>query len=239
MLLVIDVGNTNIVFGLFAGKRMVNEWRYATDAYKIPKIKGKIEGIVIASVVPLLNKYLREQLKKLFRVVPFFVSDGNVPDLIIRLANKKEIGADRVVNALAAYKLFKQATIIVDFGTATTFDVVSAKGEYLGGAIAPGIRLAKDALYERTAKLPKIKIVPPKNVIGKNTEQAMQSGLVYGYVAMIEGMIKRIKDKAKDKVKVVATGGLAPLICKYTSVVDKIDTKLTLKGLCMIGEIKL
>jgi len=239
MILVIDVGNTSVVFGLFKGKKLVREWRCATNQLKIPTIKSQVQAVIIASVVPGLNKKLKSAIKKQFKITPYFVTAKNIPGLKVKLKNKGEIGADRVVDALAAYTLYKGAAIIVDFGTATTFDVVSAKGEYLGGAIAPGIALARDSLYEQTAKLPRIKIKAPKKVIGNDTVSAMESGLVYGYVAMVEGMIKRLHSAfptPHSALKVIATGGFAKLICKYTRVVDTIDLKLTLKGLRIIAE---
>jgi type III pantothenate kinase len=241
MILTVDLGNTNIIFGLFKGKKLVKEWRYSTRKFKIPKIKAKLKAVVVASVVPSLNRKLGTGIRKQFKCNPVFVAAGNIPGLKVRLKKKREVGADRVVDALAVYRLYGGPAIIVDFGTATTFDVISAKGEYLGGVIAPGIDLARDALYEQTAKLPRIKISSPKGIIGKDTVSAMRSGLVFGYVAMVEGMVARIKSKVqgpKSKVKVIATGGLSKLICKYTKVVDRIDTKLTLKGLQIIGEIK-
>lgn len=234
MILVIDLGNTNIVFGLFRGSSLIREWRYPTERFKIPAIRARIKSVLIASVVPSLDRRLKTRIQKQFKCDPFFVTAQNIPGLKVRLKKKRQIGADRVVNALAAYTLYKGACIVVDFGTATTFDVVSAEGEYLGGAIAPGINLARDALYEQTAKLPRIKIAAPKRLIGNDTVSAMQSGLVFGYVAMVEGMITRIKSQIpnpKQKIKVIATGGFARLICKYTKVIDRIDTKLTLKGL--------
>ena len=192
MILTIDLGNTTVVFGLFSGKKLSREWRYPTTKLKFPKISTKISAVIIASVVPHLNKRLKRGVNRQYKCDPFFVTAQNIPGLKVRLTNKREIGADRVVDALAAYTLYKGPLVVVDFGTATTFDAISAKGEYLGGAIAPGVTLARDALYEQTAKLPKIKIAAPKRVIGNNTLSAMQSGLVYGYVAMVEGMIKRI-----------------------------------------------
>ena len=237
MLLAIDLGNTNIVFGFFKGRRLIREWRFPSGKFMLPSIKGPLEQVIVASVVPGKDGSLRKKIKQTYHCAPFFVTASNIPGLKVRLKNKKEIGADRVVDALAAKRLYGVPAIVVDFGTATTFDVISAKGEYLGGAIAPGIAMARDALYEMTAKLPKVKITAPKNVIGKNTVSAMQSGLVYGYVAMVEGMVNKLKTKnSKLKIKVVATGGLAKLICKHTKVVDRIDAELTLKGLQMIGE---
>lgn len=232
MILTVDLGNTNIVFGLFKGKKLTREWRFPTAGLKLPKIRSKISMVIVASVVPALDNKLKNKLSRSYKCRVHFVTAKNIYGLKVKLKNKREIGADRVVDALAAYRLYGGPIIIVDFGTATTFDLISKKGEYLGGAIAPGIDLARDALYEHAAKLPKIKISAPKGVIGKDTKSAMRSGLVYGYAAMIEGMVRRISPLAK----VVATGGLAPLICKHTTVVDRIDKKLTLKGLHMIGE---
>ncbi|OGB87862.1 hypothetical protein A3J44_06550 [candidate division WOR-1 bacterium RIFCSPHIGHO2_02_FULL_45_12] len=239
MILVIDLGNTNIVFGVFSGKMLVKEWRLSTNNFKIPKIKAKFSAVIVASVVPALDKKLKTFIRNTFKLEPHFVTAGNIVGLKIRLKKKREIGADRVVNALAAYILYGGPAIVVDFGTATTFDVVSAQGEYLGGIITSGIAMARDALYEQTAKLPRIKIKAPKRLIGKDTVSAMRSGLVHGYVAMVEGMIEKLRSEIQNTnsaLKVIATGGLARLICKYTKVVDTIDAKLTLKGLRSIGE---
>ena len=257
MLLAIDLGNTNIVFGLFKGACLVREWRFPSDKYTLPKIKGQLDRIIVASVVPGADSKLRKRIQEAYQRLPFFVTASNIPGLKVRLKNKKEIGADRVVDALAAKRLYGVPAIVVDFGTATTFDVISAKGEYLGGAIAPGITMARDALYQKTAKLPKVRISPPKSVIGRDTVSAMQSGLVHGYVAMVEGMVKKLKSKiiphplnpplhrrwrggnpseAREGVRIIATGGLAKLICKHTKVVDRIDAELTLKGLQMVGD---
>ena len=239
MLLAIDLGNTSVVFGLFRGRKLVRKWRQPTNKLKIQNSKVKIDEAIICSVVPHLNDRLRKEIKKKLGVTPFFVTAANIPGLKVRLKNKREVGADRVVDALAALTLYKGPLVVVDFGTATTFDAISARGEYLGGAIAPGVILARDALYEQAAKLPRIKISVPRQVIGRNTVSAMQSGLVYGYVAMVEGMVKRMKSEIrnpKSEINVIATGGLSKLICKYTKVVDKIDTQLTLKGLQLIGE---
>jgi len=251
MILTIDVGNTNIVLGLFKGKTLAREWRFPSSSYSLPKIKGKLDRIIVASVVPAIDSKLKVRLQKKYKLFPAFITAANIPKLKVWLQNKREIGADRVVDALAAYIIYGGPAIIVDFGTATTFDVVSARGEYLGGAIAPGLELSRDILKERTAKLPKVAIKAPRNVIGKNTTEAIRSGLVFGYVALVEGMIKRIKDELTPypplllregeqkgvSFKVIATGGLAKLICKQTTIIDKIDDKLTLKGLRIIGEL--
>ncbi len=252
MLLAVDLGNTNVVFGLFRGRKLIREWRCSTKKFRIPQIRAKVGAVVVASVVPRLNRKFKSRMRKQFGCPSFWVTAGNIPGLAVRLKKKREIGADRVVDALAAFTLYKGPLVVVDFGTATTFDAVSAAGEYLGGAIAPGVILARDALYEQAAKLPRVRISAPRSVIGKNTVSAMQSGLVYGYVAMVEGMVSRMKSQIqisksqtnpkskfpnpKQKIKVIATGGLSELICKHTRVVDKIDTRLTLKGLQLVGE---
>ena len=227
-----------MVFGLFDGKRLIQQWRRPSDSFRKVPHNFRCDGVVVASVVPALDQALRVEIKKRFGIRPHFVSGRNIKGIRVKVS-KAEVGADRVVDALAAYRLYGGPCIIVDFGTATTFDVISAAGEYLGGAIAPGIMLGRDALYERTAKLPLVEIKVPRSVIGTDTVTAIQSGLVFGYVAMVEGMIQRIKSKIKNqksKMKVIATGGLAMLICKYAKGVDSVDPFLTLKGLQMIGE---
>ena len=246
MLLAIDVGNTNITFGLFDRKKLVKKCRMKNAECKINVFNETIDAIIISSVVPKIDKKLRADCRKYFGLKPHFVTAENISGIKVKVKNKKEVGADRVVDALAAFKLYGGPCIVVDFGTATTFDVISGKGEYLGGAIALGISLARDALYSQTAKLPKVEIKAPKNVVGNDTVSAMQSGLVYGYVAMVEGMVQKLQtanlklqgnSKQKtSKMKIISTGGYAPLICKYTKVVDTIDQDLTLKGLQMIGE---
>ena len=249
MILAIDIGNTSVHFGIFRGVKLVKEWRVATarisEYQNIRKRITRYQNIrktVVASVVPRVNKIIR----KWFPTAEFV----NHKNIGIKIKTKKpsEVGVDRLVNALAVHKLYGGPAIVVDFGTATTFDAVSARGEYLGGAIAPGIMLARDTLHERTAKLPRIKLVAPKAVVGRSTVEAIRSGLVYGYVAMVEGMVQRIKSsvvrrlpratsRGPSSIKVIATGGLAPLICKYTKVIDRIDQKLTLKGLKIIGDL--
>ena len=244
MLLAVDIGNTSTHFGVFRGDKLLKEWRVLTGRIseyqnirkRISENRYKvIRTVVVASVVPQANKFI----KKIFPGA-LFVDHKNIG---IKINTKKpaEVGADRLVDALAAYKLYGGPCIVVDFGTATTFDVISAKGEYLGGAIAPGVLLARDSLHQKTAKLPLIAIKAPTKTIGCDTVEAMRSGLVFGYVAMVEGMVKRIKSEVqspKSKVKVIATGGLAEMICKYTTVVDRIDMELTLKGLNYVGRTK-
>jgi type III pantothenate kinase len=246
MILTIDIGNTSTHFGVFKGERIIREWRIETErlsGYKgirkwISGYQG-IKKVMVSSVVPRASKVIRKLFPK-----AIFVNYKNI-GIKIRVKRASEVGPDRLVDALAAYILYKGPCVVVDFGTATTFDVVSARGEYLGGAIAPGIMLARDALYEQTAKLPRITIRPPRSAVGRDTVEAMRSGLVYGYVAMVEGMIRRIKKELTPALskrggqgvscKVIATGGLAKLICKYTDVVDRIEPKLTLKGLNYVG----
>jgi len=228
MLLTIDVGNSTTRFGIFEGEKLKREWVIETKALYgwEPSIAVSRYPTIISSVVPKADVVLKN---KLFR--PQFVSARNIKGIKVKVRNRSEVGADRVVNSLAVYKLYGAPAIVVDFGTATTFDVVSKKGEYLGGAIAPGILLTRDVLHERTAKLPRIEIKPPRSIIGNSTAEALRSGLLYGYVAMVEGMLLRFKAKVGRKAKVVATGGLAKFIGKYTRGIDIIDEKLTLKGL--------
>jgi type III pantothenate kinase len=251
MLLTIDVGNTTCHFGLFRGEKLVREWRVGTD--RISGYQGirkwisgdqDIRQVIISSVVPRVSNILKKRFPN-----ALFVNHKNI-GLKVKVKKPAQVGADRLVNALSAHKLYGGPAIIVDFGTATTFDVINSNGDYLGGAIAPGLLLARDSLHLKTAKLPRIELKAPRHVIGKSTIEAMQSGLVYGYAALVEGMIKRINFKLQTsnfktnlkarnpkskKVKVIATGGLAPLICKYTDGIDRIDDRLTLKGLWLIG----
>ncbi len=230
--LVIDVGNTSTHFGLFAGPKLVREWRITSA--KLRRL-GKLPAageVVVASVVPRLSRLIKKRFP-----AALFVNHKTV-GLTVRTKAPAEVGADRLVDALAAYRLYGGPAIIVDFGTATTFDVINARGDYLGGAIAPGLLLARDTLHERTAQLPKISLRAPASVIGRDTVAAMRSGLVLGYAALVEGMVERIKSKVqgpKSKIKVIATGGLAKLICKETRVIDIIDDKLTLKGLRLVA----
>jgi len=227
-LLTIDVGNTCTNFGIFENDNLSKTWSIETEKLDNWKPNRKVSALpsIISSVVPLKNQVLNKIL-----IDPEFVSAQNIKGFGIKLKNKNEIGADRLVNVLAALELYGVPTIVIDFGTATTFDIISSGKNYLGGAIAPGIILTRDVLHERTAKLPLIKIKPPKSVIGNSTVEAMRSGLLYGYVALVEGMVVRFRHKLKQEAKVVATGGLAKLIAKYSSGIDIIDENLTLKGL--------
>lgn len=233
MFLAVDIGNTTISFGLFYGKKLRRKWRAKTED-PWPKIRVKVSHAIVSSVVPSVNTRIKKFLRTNFGVKPYFVTAKSIKGLKLKLKRKSEIGIDRLVGALAAYKLYGGPLIIVDFGTATTFDAITKKGEYIGGAISPGIGISRDSLHEKTAKLPKINIRKPRNVIGKNTVEAMRSGLLFGYVSLVEGMVHRFK-KELPGAKVVATGGFATLISKYTRIIGIINTELTLYGLSMIS----
>ena len=231
MLLGIDIGNTSTSFGLFEGEKLVKRWNIKTTALRNANLAkyAKID-VMVASVVPNIDKHIKAKLPK-----AKFITAKSINGLTIKIIG--DVGADRAVNAYAVRMLYGTPAIVVDFGTATTFDVVSRNGEYLGGAIVPGIRMAADVLNEKTAKLPKISIKNPKKLIGNSTVEAMRSGIFYGYVSLVEGMIKRMKieiRKSKLDIRVIATGGYAKFIGKYAHGIDIIDQDLTLKGLNML-----
>lgn len=251
MILVVDVGNTNIVLGLFQGKTLAYNWRISTNKDKTSDEYGiqirvlfdytgvkydEIEAVIIASVVPPVMPALEAMSLKYFRIKPLVVGPGVKTSMPIRYDNPKEVGADRIVNAVAAYESYGGPLIVVDFGTATTFDAISKAGEYLGGAIAPGIGISTDALYTKAAKLPRIELVKPKGVIGKNTVTSMQSGIIYGFVGQTDGIISRMKKEMGGQAYVIATGGLAELISNESQNIDKVDANLTLEGLRIIYE---
>ena len=233
MHLVIDVGNSSVKFGIFEAGKIKKEWSFRTERIFHWNPDRSIADLpaVISSVVPDADVFLRKLFKK-----AIFVNAKNIKGIKIKFKKKSEIGADRLVDALAAKELYGSPAIVIDFGTATTFDLISKKGEYLGGAIAPGIGLSKEVLHSATAKLPLIEIKPPKNIIGNSTVEAMRSGLVYGYASLVEGMISRFKKKIGSRAKVIATGGYAKLIAKYARGIDIIDMDLTLKGLDLIWQ---
>jgi type III pantothenate kinase len=195
-----------------------------------------IDSSVICSVVPPLQPIISETVKRLFSIDPFIVSWEVDTGIHILYTHPQEVGADRIVNAVAAFERYRHAAIIVDFGTATTFDVISAKGEYLGGTISPGIGISMEALFMYTAKLPKVEFKKPEDVIGKNTIQSIQSGTYYGYIGLVEGLIRRIREKLPDPVKVIATGGLASLVFRDCKMIDEVDDNLTLHGLRIVFE---
>ena len=251
MILAIDIGNTNIVFGVFEDKKLMANWRLSTDRNRTPDEYGvvlkelfslsninmqAIEGVMMSSVVPPVNALLESMVKRYFKLNPLIVGPGIKTGISIKTDNPREVGADRIVNAVAAYSLYGGPLIIVDFGTATTFCCVTAKGEYLGGAIAPGIGISTEALFTRAAKLPRVELTKPPSVIGKNTTFAMQSGIIYGFAGQVEMLVKKIKLEMGTDAQVIATGGLAETIALETSVIDKISPSLTLTGLRIIYE---
>jgi type III pantothenate kinase len=251
MLLVVDVGNTNTVLGLYRGEELVRSWRLTTDksrtadewAMVIHELFSLSElhfpdigDVIISCVVPPLLNTLEELCGTYFKLKPYVVGPGIKTGMPIQYDNPREVGADRIVNAVAAYDKHRSSLIVVDFGTATTFDYLSARGEYQGGAIAPGLAISAEALYERASKLPRVEIVCPPQVIAKNTVNSMQSGLFYGYVGLVDGIVSRMKQEAKEAPFVVATGGLASLVAPHSQTIDEVDSALTLVGLRIIYE---
>lgn len=253
MLLAIDVGNTNIVFAIVDGDEIRFRWRIATDAkrtadeyavwlHQLMQMEGverdAIDQVVIASVVPQTLFNLRGLARKYVGLDPMIVGAPGIDyGMAVNLPNPGEVGADRIVNAVAAHSIWPGALIIIDFGTATTFDVVSCDGAYEGGVIAPGINLSMDALYRAAARLPRIAVEPPAEglgVIGKGTVHAMQSGVFWGYVGLIEGLVHRMKDEITGPTTVIATGGLAALFSRHTDAIDHVDPDLMIKGLMRI-----
>ena len=252
MLAVFDVGNTNIVLGVYEGKNLLNYWRIATDVqksadeygiiieqfFKMGNIEVKeIESTIICSVVPSIMYTLEHMTRKYFGKDALVVGPGIKTGMNIKLDNPREVGADRIVNAVAAFELYGGPCIIVDFGTATTYCAVSEKGEYLGGAISPGIRISSDALFEKTAKLPRIEIVKPEHVIGKNTVASMQSGIFFGVIGQVDYIVRRMKQEIGcSNCKIIATGGLSKLISTESETIEIVNALLTLEGLRIIYE---
>ncbi|OOE09535.1 type III pantothenate kinase [Fictibacillus arsenicus] len=249
MIFVFDVGNTNIVLGLYENDELMHHWRIHTsrektedeygmlilDLFRHVNInKEQIEGIIISSVVPPIMFALERMCLKYFNQRPLIVGPGIKTGLNIKYENPREVGADRIVNAVAAIHEYDSPLIIVDFGTATTYCYINENKQYMGGAIAPGINISTEALYTKAAKLPRIEIAKPEGVIGKNTVNAMQAGILYGYVGQVEGIVKRMKEQSTVEPTVIATGGLANLIAAESSVIDHVDPFLTLKGLLLI-----
>lgn len=250
MIFVLDVGNTNTVLGVFENKELKYQWRIQTDRYKTEDeyamlIKSLLdhdglafadfEGIIISSVVPPIMFALERMSVKYFKKKPMVIGDKSINSTLkMKYPNPSELGADRIVNAVGAIEEYGSPLIIIDFGTATTYCYVNEKNEYVGGAIAPGINISLEALYSKAAKLPKIEITSPGNVVGSSTVEAMQAGVYFGYVGQVDEVVNRIKKQAKTKPQVVATGGLASLIAKDAKTIDIIDPSLTLKGLYQI-----
>lgn len=251
MILVIDIGNTNIVLGVFAEENLVANWRISTDRNRTADEYGvllkelfslsgidmkSVSSIVLASVVPPVNILLESMAKKYFGLQPMVIGPGIKTGISIKTDNPREVGADRIVNAVAAYTLYGGPLVIVDFGTATTFCSVTAKGEYLGGAIAPGIGISTEALFARAAKLPRVELVKPASVIGKNTVTAMQSGILFGFAGQVEFIVKKMKQELGGDARVIATGGLAEVIAEQAGVIERVNPFLTLIGLRIIYE---
>ena len=252
MLLVIDVGNTNIVLGLYDGDRLGERFRIQTakgrtadewgvllhQLFHVGGVRAPIDAAIIACVVPDLIASLKEAFQRYFQVTALIVGPGTKTGMPILLDNPKEVGADRIVNAVAAWDEERAACIVVDFGTATTFDVVTPRGEYLGGVIAPGFMISAEALFTRTSKLPRVELERPPRVVGKNTVHAIQSGLFYGYAGLVDGVIQRIISELawEKRPHVVATGGLARVVAEAGTAIDKVDDDLTLTGLRLLWE---
>ncbi len=252
MLFCIDIGNTNIVLGLYDGDELRHHWRIATEHRKMPdeyavlllelfahsnvSLKD-VEGSILASVVPPLTGVFQEVCQATFGTPALVVDAGTKTGVRVRTDNPREVGADLVVNAVAAYRLYGGPACIVDFGTATKFIAVSAEGDFLGVAIAPGMRMSADALYRFTAKLPRIDLAWPPSAIGRNTVHSMQSGILFGFVALVEGLIARFRDELGDDMRVIGTGGLAPLIAEESTAIQVVDQWLTLKGLRYIWDL--
>ncbi len=252
MLLTIDIGNTNLTLGLYEGHQLGAHWRLATDHNRMPdeyglqflgllqnagKTPGDITGVSLASVVPPLTGRVIQACREYLKQEPLVVDAGIKTGIKIRYEDPKAVGADRVCDAVAVMKFYGGPACVVDFGTATTFNAITKDGEYLGGAITAGINLAAEALYTRAAKLPRIDLQVPPSVIGRNTTHAMQSGLLFGYVSMVEGMVARFRSELGSGMKVIATGGLAEVVAKETKTIDIIAPWLTLDGLRLIWEL--
>ncbi len=252
MLLAIDIGNTNITFGLYEGDTLGPSWRIRTIHEKMPDEYGllmdqlfrhrgyqpeQVTGAVIASVVPPLTPVFEQACRDYVGQDPLVVNADVKTGVRILYDNPRVVGADRVVDAAAVKALYRVPACVVDFGTATTFDAVSAEGDYLGGAIAPGVGISAQALFERTAQLPRVELTRPPSAIGRNTAHSMQSGLLFGYVGLVEGMVARFKAELGPETYIIATGGLAELVARETDVIDVVDLWLTLHGLRIIYEL--
>ncbi len=250
MLFCIDIGNTNIVLGITDKNKILKDWRIRTEKEATPdeigilvtnlfqsaEIKLKvIKNIIISCVVPPLLNPFEEFCRLYFDIKPMVVGPGLKTGMPIQYDNPKEVGADRIVNAVGAYEKYHTALVVVDFGTATTFDCISREGAYIGGAIAPGVLISSEALFQKASKLPRIEIFArPKSVIAKDTVSSMNVGIIYGYAGLVDGIVKRIKKESKEELTVVATGGLAPLISDVSDTIDHVEEFLTLQGLMII-----
>ena len=251
MLFVIDIGNTNTVMGLYEGNHLVDNWRvrternttedefyilasnfFARSKIQVKRIKKTIISCVVPPVVLALDLFCRKYLGH----APHWIDAKSVSAMPLCVLNPSEVGADRIVNSVAAFHKYKTSLIVIDFGTATTFDAISEQGEYLGGAISPGIRIAAEALFDQASKLPRVEIfIPPDTAIGKDTDSSMKSGIIFGYAALVDGMVHRIAKEMGTDPRIIATGGLAGLMQKVSDTIESVEPNLTLEGLCILG----
>ncbi len=249
MILAIDVGNTHIVIGVFEGEKLIVDWRVMTEQYRTTDEYGiimqslfqsnnisfdSIKDIVISCVVPPMVTTLEHLCRKKFGKDPLFIGPEIDMGMKICYENPMEVGADRIVNSVAAFEKYRRSLIVIDFGTATTFDYINPGGEYIGGAIAPGIIISAEALFQKASKLPRVDFVCPDHLVARNTIESMQAGIVYGYVSMVEGIVEKMKDEVKTETFVLATGGLASVVALHAKAIDEVDEYLTLKGLKII-----
>ena len=251
VLLVIDIGNSNIVMGTYVGKKLMKHWRISTDRQKTGDEYGMlinelfayqnvaltdIENIIISSVVPPLVVPITKMCERYFKIHPLIVGPGIKTGIKLNYENPRAIGADRIVNVVGAFDQYGGDLIVIDIGTATTFDVVAENGDFLGGAIAPGIATSADALFNQTAKLPRVELVAPKSIVCHNTIQGMQAGIIYGYVGQIDAIVERIRAEIGKELRVIATGGFAKMIASESKTIEKVDHFLTLSGLRVLFE---
>lgn len=250
MLFCIDIGNTNILFGVTNEDTILRHWRIRTEKdatsdelgilvntlFQSAGIRAEdIKSTIVSCVVPPLLKTIEDLCRHYFKTTPMIVGPGIRTGMEIKYDNPKEVGADRIVNAVGAYEKYQTALVIVDFGTATTFDYISGKGEYMGGAIAPGVLISCEALFQKASKLPRVEIfAQPKSVLAKDTISSMNVGIIYGYAGLVDGIVNRMKKESTEDLTVIATGGLAPLICDVSETIDHVEEFLTLKGLMSI-----
>jgi len=249
LLLVVDAGNTNVVFALFDGPKLLNQWRTSTDIKRTADEYGvwltqliALDGIkpndinaaILATVVPHTVFPLTHLCERYFKCAPLIIDNGNSVGINVEVTNPREVGADRLVNAVAAHAKFSGRLIVIDFGTATTFDIIRDDGAYVGGVIAPGVNLSIEALDRAAARLPRITVAKPPSVIGSDTVTAMQSGVYWGYISLIEGLVTRIKEEVGQSMRTISTGGLAPLFKNGTDLIDELESDLTLHGLRLV-----